>query len=79
MLLAGGSKGQFRSKKSLLLLLAIKVDQNIFSPETCFAYIISESKFMVWIGHKQTFISLHESDKISKVKLALIASLAVSM
>ena len=36
--LAGGSKGQCRKSKNFPpLLLAVKVDQNIFFPETCFA------------------------------------------
>ena len=31
------------------LLLTVKVDQNIFFPETCFASTISEPEFTVWL------------------------------
>ena len=42
------SKGQCRNTKIFPpLLLAIKVDQNIFFPETCFASTISEPEFTV--------------------------------
>ena len=47
-MLARPSKGQCRNSKNLSsLLLVIKVDQNIFFPETCFAPTISEPKFTV--------------------------------
>ena len=46
--LASGSKGQNRNPKNVpLLLLDIKVDQNIFLPEACFACTISEPEFKV--------------------------------
>ena len=41
------------------LLLVIKVDPNIFFPETCFAYNISEPEFMVCTklkGSKMVFL-----------------------
>ena len=50
-MLARPSKEQCRNSKNFLpLLLAFKVDQNIFFPETetCFASTISEPKFTVW-------------------------------
>ena len=41
-------KGQCRSSKDFPPLhLVIKVDQNIFFPETCFAYNICEPEFTV--------------------------------
>ena len=43
------SKGQCRNLEiSPPLLLAIKVDQNIVFPQTCFAYTILNLEFMVW-------------------------------
>ena len=55
-MLARPSKGQCRNSKIFPpLLLTVKVDQNIFFPETCFASTISEPEFMVWevfeMGH----------------------------
>ena len=48
-MLARPSKGQCRNSKIFPpLLLAVKVDQNIFFPETCFASTISEPEFTVW-------------------------------
>ena len=48
-MLARPSKGQCTNSKIFPpLLLTVKVDQNIFFPETCFAYTISEQKFTVW-------------------------------
>ena len=53
------SKGQCRNSKFFPpLLLAVKVDQNIFFPETCFASTISEPEFTVWII--QIFIIISE-------------------
>ena len=47
--LGGNSKGQCATSKILFpLLLHTFIEQNIFFPETCFAYSISEPKFMVW-------------------------------
>ena len=47
-MLARPSKGQCRNSKIFPpLLLTVKVDQNIFFPETCFASTISEPEFMV--------------------------------
>ena len=47
-MLARPSKGQCRNSKIFPpLLLTVKVDQNIFFPETCFASTISEPKFTV--------------------------------
>ena len=49
-MLARPSKGQCRNSKIFPpLLLTVKVDQNIFFPETCFASTISEPEFTVWI------------------------------
>ena len=51
-MLARPSKGQCRNSKIFPpLLLTVKVDQNIFFPETCFASTISEPEFTVWIVH----------------------------
>ena len=48
-MLARPSKGQCRNSKNFPpLLLAVKEDQNIFFPETCFASTISEPEFTVW-------------------------------
>ena len=47
-MLARPSKGQCRNSKNFPpLLLTVKVDQNIFFPETCFASTISEPEFTV--------------------------------
>ena len=47
-MLARPSKGQCRNSKIFPpLLLTVKVDQNIFFPETCFASTISEPEFTV--------------------------------
>merc|ERR1712004_860474 len=47
--LGGNSKGQCTISKILFpLLLYTFIEQNIFFPETCFAYPISEQKFTVW-------------------------------
>ena len=60
-MLARPSKGQCRNSKIFPpLLLAVKVDQNIFFPETCFASTISEPEFTVWII--QIFIIISEKD-----------------
>ena len=49
-MLAQPSKGQCRNSKIFPpLLLAVKEDQNIFFPETCFASTISEPEFTVCI------------------------------
>ena len=49
-MLARPSKGQCRNSKIFPpLLLTVKVDQNIFFPETCFASTISEPEFTVCI------------------------------
>ena len=49
--LGGNSKGQCTISKILfLLLLHTFTEQNIFFPETWFAYTISESEFMVCIS-----------------------------
>ena len=46
--LGGNSKGQCMISKILFpLLLYTFTEQNIFFPETCFAYPISEQKFTV--------------------------------
>ena len=48
-MLARPSKGQCTNSKIFPpLLLTVKVDQNIFFPETCFASTISEPEFTVW-------------------------------
>ena len=48
-MLARPSKGQCRNSKIFPpLLLAVKVDQHIFFPETCFAPTISEPEFTMW-------------------------------
>ena len=53
-MLARPSKGQCRNSKIFpLLLLAVKVDQNIFFPETCFASTISEPEFTEWLAFRQ--------------------------
>ena len=50
-MLARPSKGQCRNSKIFPpLLLTVKVDQNIFFPETCFASTISEPEFTVCRG-----------------------------
>ena len=47
-MLARPSKGQCTNSKNFPpLLLTVKVDQNIFFPETCFASTISEPEFTV--------------------------------
>ena len=47
--LVGNSKGQCTISKILFpLLLHTFIEQNIFFPQTCFAYLISEQKFTVW-------------------------------
>ena len=47
------SKGQCTISKILSsLIFSLFIEQNIFFPETCFAYPISEQKFMVWKGFK---------------------------
>ena len=47
--LAWPSKGQWRISKILSsLIFSLFIEQNIFSPDTCFAYTISEPKFTVW-------------------------------
>ena len=62
------------------LLLAVKVDQNIFFPETCFASTISEPEFTVWAGwvgwaiacndsHIEKNLQTKSSDKIFKQDL----------
>ena len=51
-MLARPSKGQCRNSKIFPpLLLTVKVDQNIFFPETCFASTISEPEFTVCNWH----------------------------
>ena len=55
-MLARPSKGQCRNSKIFPpLLLAVKVDQNTFFPETCFASTISHPEFTVWDGGKSCF------------------------
>ena len=50
-MLAWPSKGQCRNSKNFPpLLLTVKVDQNIFFPETCFASTISEPELTVCNG-----------------------------
>ena len=52
-MLARPSKGQCRNSKIFPpLLLTVKVDQNIFFPETCFASTIFEPEFTVWSGRQ---------------------------
>ena len=68
------SKGQCRNSKNFSpLLLTVKVDQNIFFPETCFASTISEPEFAVCLEikryHKKKFIfNEFSSAQFSKVK-----------
>ena len=58
-MLARPSKGQCRNSKIFPpLLLAVKVDQNIFFLETCFASTISEPEFTVWVWSIINFDSL---------------------
>ena len=48
--LARPSKGQCTISKILSsLIFSLFIEQNIFFPETCFAYPISEQKFTVWV------------------------------
>ena len=49
-MLAQPSKGQFRNSRNL----AVKVDQNIFFPEACFASTISKPEFTVCAGRFKT-------------------------
>ena len=37
-------------KNSSFLIFSLFIEQNIFFPEICFAYTISEPKFTVWIS-----------------------------
>ena len=59
--LAGCSKGQCRKWNFFLpRLLAIKVDQHMFFPETCFASTISEPEFTVWMVKSNDFLYLQK-------------------
>jgi len=50
--LGRNSKGQCTISKIVFpLLLYTFIEQNIFFPETYFAYLISEQKFTVWTGY----------------------------
>ena len=53
--LARPSKGQCTVSKILSsLIFSLFIEQNIFFPETCFAYTITEPKFTVWtLKHKR--------------------------
>ena len=65
-MLARPSKGQCRNSKIFPpLLLTVKVDQNIFFPETCFASTISEPEFTVCYCSSITFHHLFMADLIA--------------
>ena len=59
---ANNSKGQCRNSKHIPpLLLAVKVDQNIFFPETCFASTNFEPEFTV-CDIQAMFLTLMSTD-----------------
>ena len=73
-MLARPSKGQCRNSKIFPpLLLTVKVDQNIFSPETCFTSTISEPEFTVCISIIQQMLASRSlwSNKTSGCKKRL--------
>ena len=70
-MLARPSKGQCTNSKIFPpLLLTVKVDQNIFFPETCFASTISEPEFTVCLAHLCKEVEGNEKDSISSTESA---------
>ena len=72
-MLARPSKGQCTNSKIFPpLLLTVKVDQNIFFPETCFASTISEPEFTVWDVYNKHLLRKVHLGNVSSVKVYYI-------
>ena len=58
------------SKILFPLLLYTFIEQNIFFPESCFAYPIFEQKFMVCFGYTQLFSTNNRTDILEISEMA---------